>query len=254
MSLIDTESLILKTYDLSDADRIVVLLTRDHGIVRGVAKGAKRLKSKYGSSLEPFTNVNVTYFQKESRELVTIDRVDILRSFFRAASDPIFLDKFSYLTDILITFLPPQDPNEVLFRMVKACLESAEEHPGMLPAIGLYFELWLLRLAGYLPDWAACEACGRVFADEEDAAVRPGFHLACDKCRNSSSRMVTARQRQMFRRFRNLSPLSFATEFAGNDGAVFELSSILKGMISQATGKLVSDERVAAAVNNVAPK
>ena len=54
MSLIETESIILRSYNLAEADKIVVLLTRDHGVVRGVAKGAKRLKSKFGSGLEPF--------------------------------------------------------------------------------------------------------------------------------------------------------------------------------------------------------
>ena len=57
MSLIETESLVIKSYNLAEADRIVVFLTREHGMVRGVAKGAKRLKSKFGSSLEPFSVV-----------------------------------------------------------------------------------------------------------------------------------------------------------------------------------------------------
>ena len=55
MSLLETEGLVLKTYNLAEADRIVVFLTHGHGLVRGVAKGAKRLKSKFGSSLEPYT-------------------------------------------------------------------------------------------------------------------------------------------------------------------------------------------------------
>ena len=64
MALIETESLVLKSYNLAEADKIVVLLTHDHGVVRGVAKGAKRLKSKFGSGLEPFSVVHSTYFQK----------------------------------------------------------------------------------------------------------------------------------------------------------------------------------------------
>ena len=78
MSLVETESLILKTYSLAEADRIVVLLTRDHGVVRGVAKGAKRLLSKFGSGLETFSSVRVTYFQKEVLELVAVEKVDLL--------------------------------------------------------------------------------------------------------------------------------------------------------------------------------
>ena len=57
MPLIETESIILKTYNLAEADKIVLFLTRDHGVLRGVAKGAKRLKSRFGSGLEPFSIV-----------------------------------------------------------------------------------------------------------------------------------------------------------------------------------------------------
>ncbi len=69
MGLVETEGMILKTYSLAEADKIIVLLTQNEGLVRGVAKGAKRLKSRFGGGLEPFSIVNLTYFQKEEREL-----------------------------------------------------------------------------------------------------------------------------------------------------------------------------------------
>src|SRR5688572_12649070 len=104
MPLIESESLVLKSYSLAEADKIVVLLTRDHGIVRGVAKGAKRLKSRFGSGLEPFSVVTAAYFQKETAELVSIQRIDLVASSFAAAGDPEFLSKFAYLTELLIAF------------------------------------------------------------------------------------------------------------------------------------------------------
>ena len=79
MGLIETEGLVLKSYSLAEADKIVVFLTQEHGLVRGVAKGAKRLKSKFGGSLEPFSIVRLTYFQKEDRELVSIQQSEIGR-------------------------------------------------------------------------------------------------------------------------------------------------------------------------------
>jgi len=111
MPLIETESLVLKTYNLAEADKIVLLLTRDHGIIRGVAKGAKRLKSRFGSALEPFSVARVSYFQKETLELVSIQKMELMESYFAAASNPEFLQKFSYLTDILVGSLPPHDPS-----------------------------------------------------------------------------------------------------------------------------------------------
>src|SRR3954453_14959839 len=144
MPLVETDSLVLKSYNLAESDRIVVLLTRDHGVVRGVAKGAKRLKSKFGSGLEPFSVVNATYFQKEAVELVSLQKTDLITSNFTAASEPAFLQKFSYLADLLITFSPPHDPNETLYRMARACIDAAAANRETLLATGVYFELWLL--------------------------------------------------------------------------------------------------------------
>src|SRR3954454_12809341 len=100
MPLVETDSLVLKSYNLAEADRIVVFLTHDHGVVRGVAKGSKRLKSKFGSGLEPFSEIHLTYFQKDSQELVSLQRVELIRSNFTAASRPEFLQKFAYLADL----------------------------------------------------------------------------------------------------------------------------------------------------------
>ena len=179
MPLIETESLLIKTFNLAEADRIVVFLTREHGMVRGVAKGAKRLKSRFGSSLEPYSIVRLEYFQKDSVELVSIQKAELVQSNFAAASNPDFLQKFSYLGDLLITFSPPHDPNETLYRMVRACIETAAADPASLLSIGVYFELWLLRLAGYMPDWSKCDECGRMFDKIEDTSVRANFHLLC---------------------------------------------------------------------------
>src|SRR3954471_24243642 len=99
MPLIETEGLVLKSYNLAESDRIDVLLTREHGVVRAVAKGAKRLKSKFGSGLEPFSVVQATYFQKETVELVSLQKTDLITSNFDAASEPAFLQKFSYLAE-----------------------------------------------------------------------------------------------------------------------------------------------------------
>ena len=245
MALIETESLILKSYNLAEADKIVVLFTRDHGVVRGVAKGAKRLKSKFGSGLEPFTTVRVEYFQKEAVELVSIQKVELVKSYFSAASDPDFLHKFTYLADLLVAFSPPHDPNEKLYRMTKACLETADADRVALLAVGVYFELWLLRLAGLLPDWSACVECRRPIADGETADLTSNFHLICSNCRRSrSSRTVESGHRDMFTSARQLSPSEFARANADRDGELSELSRILKSIISQAVGREVANERV----------
>ena len=243
MSLIDTESIVLKTHNLADADKIVVLLTHDHGVVRGVAKGVKRLKSRFGSGLEPFSIVRVTYFEKESVELVSIQNIDLVESFFAAASNPDFLQKFSYLSDLLITFSPPHDPNENLYRMVRACIKAAAEDSASYLAISVYFESWVLRLAGFMPDWKHCDQCRRVIEDSEIAEIRSNFHLICNVCRRSTgSRVLDSGHRGLFASVRKLSPAAFV-EFANGDvERLTALSAIFKRIISHSVGHEIRGE------------
>ncbi|MBP6004764.1 MAG: DNA repair protein RecO [Pyrinomonadaceae bacterium] len=244
MSLIETESLILKSYNLAEADKIVVLFTHDHGVVRGVAKGAKRLKSKFGSGLEPFSIIKVTYFEKEVVELVSIQKVELVKSYFRAASDPDFLHKFSYLSDILLALSPPHDPNETLYRMVKACLETADNDLSSLLAVGVYFEMWLLRLNGLMPDWAHCGECRRTFDEAESADLTANYHLLCVNCRRSASPIAfDGRHREIISAVQRTSPADFAKKFAGSKKELDDLSIVLKRLLSHAIGREIAAER-----------
>ena len=80
MGIVETQAIVLQTSKLADADKIAVCMTEKAGLVRGVARGARRLKSKFGAGLEPFTLIRLTYFEKESRELVSLNYADIVAS------------------------------------------------------------------------------------------------------------------------------------------------------------------------------
>src|SRR5919198_1676605 len=80
LPLYTDDALILRTYKLGEADRIVVFLTRDRGKKRGVAKGARRPRSRFAAALEPMTEVRVAYFEKERRELVGLNYAETVRS------------------------------------------------------------------------------------------------------------------------------------------------------------------------------
>lgn len=243
MPLVETESLVIKTYNLAEADRIVVLFTRDHGVVRGVAKGAKRLKSKFGSSIEPFSVVRASYFEKDSVELVSIQRIDLIKSYFEAASNPDFLQKFSYLGDLLITVSPPHDPNETLYRMVKACIETAASDPSTIASTGVYFELWMLQLGGYMPDWSKCEMCSRPLDETEDTSINSAFHLICTQCRPvSAGRLMDGETRAIASGARRDSPKDFAEKYFGKDEKLKNLSNLFRQMISRSIGREVGRE------------
>lgn len=182
MGLIETEALVLRTYNLAEADKIVVCLTRSAGLVRGVARGARRIKNRFGAALEPFTLLHLTYYQKESQELVSLRDTDILRSHFALFRDPEILPALAYMGDLLVEFSPPHQTNDKLFRMVTACLETLTQAPQSLQSILRYFEIWLLRLEGFLPDLRSCAECHRQFSGQEAVQVIRELGLLCRPC------------------------------------------------------------------------
>lgn len=245
MGLIETEGLILKSYSLAEADKIIVFLTQQQGLVRGVAKGAKRLKSKFGGALEPFSIVQLEYFQKEERELVSIRQIELVKSYFESASKPEFLQNFAYLSELLSEFAPPHDPNERLYRMAKVCLETAADFPESLESITLYFELWILRLGGYLPNWDKCDDCRRELSLNDETSLQINFHLLCKNCQRSRSYWnITPPQRQIFTLAQKLSPEKFVDFTLQKKVEVIEISNVLKKIISNILGKEITSEKV----------
>lgn len=247
MPLFESESLVLRSYNLAEADRIVVFFTRDHGIVRGVAKGAKRLKSRFGSTLELFSTVNLTFFQKDDRELVAVQNVELARSRFQEASDPEFLHTFSYLAELLTAMLPPHDPNQTTYRMAKACLDADLSDAHELAAIRLYFELWLLRLGGYLPDWSKCGECSTPLNPGEGAGLDRDLHLICSQCQRSRRLpTVSAVQRDVFHSVQALAPVVFVAHAKHHPETVKELSEVLRRLVVQVVGRDLMNERTLA--------
>jgi DNA repair protein RecO (recombination protein O) len=245
MAIIESESLILKSYSLAEADKIVVFLTQGHGLVRGVAKGAKRLKSRFGGSLEPFSVVNLTFFQREERELVSISNIELQESYFTQAARPEVLQKFSYLSELLVEFAPPNEPNERLYRMARICLETAANDPGSLEAIVLYFELWLLRLAGFLPVWSNCDGCRSEFTSGAVTNLQINFHLLCLDCLRNKPRVpVTPAERRVFTLAQSVSPPKFSEAARDFASEVRAISQILKKIISHILGKENVGERI----------
>lgn len=180
MPLHSGEALILRTYKLGEADRIVVFLTRDRGKKRGVARGARRPRSRFTGALEPMTRASVEYFEKESRELVSLNYVEPLTSPL-AARDPDALGFVEYFAELLDQAAQDADPDERLYRLGSATMQALT---GPAPArlLARYFELWLLRLQGVYPSLVACQRCGEGLEAEGAWLTRPDHVLLCATC------------------------------------------------------------------------
>ncbi len=212
MALLETEALVLRTYNFGEADKIVVCLTHSAGLIRGVAKGCRKLKSRFGAALEPFTLAQITYYQKEHQELVSLGQVEILKSHFDLSGDAETLTGLAYMGDLVIEFSPPYEPNERLFRMLKACLDAICQSQSDLQIILRYFEIWLLRLEGYLPDIRRCGECHRTFDETEAAFMNADLVFRCRRCSQGTGNALSRRLQIQLRATQRLAPYVFAQE------------------------------------------
>ena len=214
MGILETEALILRTYNLAEADKIVVCLTRNAGLVRAVAKGSRRLKNRFGAALEPFTLVSMIYYQKENRELASLRNAEILRSHFNLSCDAETLTGLAYMGDLVLEFSPPNQANEKLFRMLRACVEAIAESPADLPAVLRYFEVWLLKLEGFLPDIRRCAECHCVF-ETETVYMGSDLALRCRRCNQGTGSALSQRLHMQLRATEKVGPYVFAQESRG---------------------------------------
>lgn len=163
MPLYTAEALVLRTYKLGEADRIVVFLTRDRGKKRGVAANARKSRKRFGAALEPLTEVRVSYFEKERRDLVGLNYAEPVRSPLVAAS-PEALGYSHYFAELIDEWAPEADVDERLYRLGTAALEALVT--GVPPeALARYFECWLLRLQGVYPADLSLSAGAVTFLD-----------------------------------------------------------------------------------------
>lgn len=149
MPLYSADALILRTYKLGEADRIVVFLTRDRGKKRGVAKGARRTKSNFAGALEPLTHVRVAYFEKERRELVNLNYSEASRSALSSGTIE-GLGCATYFAELIDEWASESHEDERLYRLGVSMVEAIATGVPSEP-LTRYFEYWLLSLQGVYP-------------------------------------------------------------------------------------------------------
>jgi DNA repair protein RecO (recombination protein O) len=211
----ETEAIILKTFPLGEADRLVSFLGRSSGRMRGVASGARKLKNRYGSTLEVLSHVQLWYVEKETRDLVRIQQCELLESFNRAQSDYSLSTGFAIISEIAERVMPENEVGEPMFRLLLLAAREVERRRSWeLPVA--YFAYWTVRLGGWLPRLGQCATCGETFGSG------PGFHFAqsgqllCEKCKHPSMRTLGSRARELAAVFaaKKLDQLEVAAEQA----------------------------------------
>lgn len=160
MPLKQSEAVVLRSYPMREADLLVTFFTRAEGKVRGVARSAMKSRKRFGGALEPLTTVRLYYEDRERQELARIDSCDVLQSPLTSAVDYPRAAALGHVAEVMDELLPDREANDTVFRLAVSVLANLQAGNIWMPLT--YFDLWMVRLIGFLPDLNACIACGEV--------------------------------------------------------------------------------------------
>ena len=201
MALRESEAIVLRTYPLREADLLVTIFTRLEGKVHGVARSAKKSKRRFGGALEPMTHVRAFYDVRERQELARLDSCEILSSPMTGEVGYARAVGLAHLSELLDELLPDHEANDAIFRLTLSVLQAMTGDEIWMPVT--YFDLWLTRLTGFMPELAECVVCGRNLN-----GGRAYFHaladgLMCTEDKRLASSEISSESRalaaQMFR-------------------------------------------------------
>ena len=209
MPIVEAEAVVLRHYSLSEADRIVLFATREHGKVRAVARGVKKPKSRLAGPLEPLTHLRAKFFLREGAELWQLRQCESIHSYLGRNPTPEQVCGFSYIAELIAGFLEELNPNPPLFRLL-LCTLAAGEARGCDQALVRYFELWLLKLAGVLPDYGSCRACGKCVKQAGLYAQMDTGEGLCEVCSGGKGLRVRPAAMEALQCFQRLSPAQFS--------------------------------------------
>ena len=199
MPLIASEALVLRTYKLGETSKIVVLLTRDRGKLRAVAKGARGGKPRYGSALEPLSEVRVSLHGRQGADLFRLGQCELVRSAFPPTGRD--LDTalaLSYFAELLDAFAQEGEAEDTVYRLALAVLAVAAEG-GEIAVLTRYLEAWLLRLHGIYPSLDRCAGCDRALPPGA-LPYHAGAHgFVCDACGPASGPVLSGALRDTLR-------------------------------------------------------
>ncbi len=172
-----TEGIVLKTTPFGEADLIVTYLTPDRGVVKAFAKSPRKVKSRFGSSLEPLTHAKVSFWGKEDAALPRLTQSDIIHPFDSLRSTLKSFLKASEIIEITLNFLPEREASGRIYPLLIATLHEMEKgtETGLLM---VFYKLKFLDIAGYLPGLNGCGRCGK----KGDAFYISHGTILCERC------------------------------------------------------------------------
>ena len=208
MPVFEAEAIVLRHYPLSEAGRIVVFFTREHGKLRAVAEGIKKPKNHLTGALEPFNHVRVGFWFKEGKDLGQIRGAELIGAFPGKAMDLRRIYACSYFAELVNEIVQENQANHALFRLLLASMKAGADTPAT-SALVRYFEIWALRLNGFLPDFTRCSICGKSVFEEGFFAWIESGEARCRVCAGEAGLHVSAKSVSVIEKMMKLPPEEF---------------------------------------------
>jgi DNA repair protein RecO (recombination protein O) len=182
MAIVTTEGIVLKTHALGDTSRIVTAYTRDHGLRKFVAKGARKLPSRFGYALEPLSRSRFVFYLKPDRDLHLLSKAEVLDALGSRIADLSRLAHAQAALEIVDRLVWGEEPHPRLFALLVQALDGCARAPvGALPAVTLAFQLQLASELGYRPRLDQCAVDARPVSQRRAFSPSRGG-LLCDAC------------------------------------------------------------------------
>ncbi|HBG92264.1 MAG: DNA repair protein RecO [Nitrospirae bacterium GWF2_44_13] len=155
-----TEGIVLKTIPFGEADLIVTFLSYDFGLIKAFAKSPRKIKSRFGSSLEPLTYLKIAFWGKEDANLPRLTQSDIILPFKSLRERLDCFLKASEIIELTVNMLPEHEANKKIFTLLLDILKTMEKDCAALHTVIMY-KVKFLDLAGYAPRLDGCARCGK---------------------------------------------------------------------------------------------
>ena len=177
-----TAGIVLRTIPFGEADLIVTYLTSDHGLVKAFAKSPRKIKSRFGSSLEPLTHARISFWGKEDAALPRLTQSDIIDTFHPLRDKIHCYLKVSEIVELTLCFVPERDANKRVYSLLVDTLKAMEKEQSpasermihAVPSVSnqgkgvstedlilSQYKIRFLELAGFAPKLDSCGRCGK---------------------------------------------------------------------------------------------
>ena len=254
MALVTTHAIVLKSMRWGEADRILTFFSLRFGKVRGIARGARRMKSRFGGMLEPFSSINLTFFDKRNDGLASVRQIDTLESFSPLRESLDLIWAASCMVAVVDGVTADRDPSPGIFRTLLEGLRALvhTDDPGLLTLI---VQVHVLGQSGFHPQFERCASCGRELGEPPSWFSPSAGGRVCGACdlERWDSCLPMSKGSTAFLRQAWHVPFTLATRLKASGQVRKEVKEIVETYARHVVGKRLPERDGLAAESTSAP-